>query len=157
MLIEATTLKWARNLIVGLGMAMGLLVLIAPSRAAAQDSGWTQVPTQPAGAEAGKPGQHAKKSANERTVSVALTKGQTYVIHDVAKNGAPGVKVVNNPNALVVQNAPGRIVLVGAATGSWKLNVTMADGEKVIYEVSVTAAGTQQGSLTPGAAPTVMH
>lgn len=150
---EARKLKGARNLIVGLGMVVGLLMLVALPRAAAQDSGWTRVPAAPSGVKAG---QSQKKSAKERTVSVSLAKGETYVIHGVA-NGAPATKVVNNRNALVVQHAPGRIVLVGAATGSWKLNVTMANGEKVIYEVNVKAAGTEQGSLVPGAAPTVMH
>lgn len=153
---EATTLRHARNLIVGLGIT-ALVALIGVPRAAAQSGDWTQVTTPPAGTKAGKLGKHAKKSAKERTISVTLDKGQTYTIHGVAKNGGGDVKVVNNPNALVVQHAPGRIVLVGAATGSWKLNVTLASGEKVIYKVNVTAASHEQGSLAPGSAPTVMH
>lgn len=153
MRIKARKLDGACNLIAGLGMVIGLLMLVAPPAAAAQDSGWTQVPASPPTTQS-NPAQHAKKS-KERIVSVTLAKGQTYTIHGVA-NGAPAVKVVNNRNAMVVQHAPGRIVLVGAATGSWKLNVTMASGEKVIYEVNVKAAGTEQGSLVPGAAPTVM-
>jgi hypothetical protein len=35
-------------------------------------------------------------------------------------SGAPGIKVVANPNALVVNtDAPGKVVVVGADTGSW--------------------------------------
>jgi hypothetical protein len=153
---EATTLRHARNLIVGLGMT-ALVALIGVPQAAAQNGDWTQVTTPPAGTKASKHGKQAKKSAKERIVSVTLDKGQTYTIHGVAKSGGPGVKVVSNPNAMVVQRAPGRIVLIGSATGSWKLNVTLASGEKVIYEVNVTAAGKEQGSLMPGSAPTVMH
>lgn len=156
MRIEVTTRKRARKMIVGSGIVIAFFILFAPPRAAAQNSGWTIETTPRAGAKTGKGGAHAKKSAKERTVSVALAKGETYTIDGVAKDGGPGVKVVDNPNALVVQKAPGRIVLVGAATGSWKLDVRMADGEKVIYKVNVTASGTQQGSLVPGSAPTVM-
>ena len=83
-----------------------------------------------------------------RKIPVTINKGETYVIADVSqKENAPGVKVAANPNALVVQNAPGKIVLVGADAGSWKLDVTLASGEKVTYEVSVKALGPPQGSL----------
>jgi hypothetical protein len=57
----------------------------------------------------------------------------------------------------VVQSAPGRIELVGADAGSWKINVTLATGEKVTYLVTVKAQAPPQGSLVPAAAPTVMQ
>jgi hypothetical protein len=55
-----------------------------------------------------------------------------------------------------VQNAPGRIELVGADGGTWKLDVTLATGEEVTYVVTVKAAAPPQGSLNPVAAPTVI-
>lgn len=155
MRIEASALRGARNLIVGLGLATALAVLAAPSLAGAQDSGWTRETTPQEKAATAKPAH--KESAKKRVISIALAKGETYTIEGVAKGGSSAVKVVHNPHALVVQRAPGRIVLVGAATGTWRLNVTLADGEKVIYEVNVSAAAAEQGSLTPGSAPTVMH
>ena len=93
--------------------------------------------------------------AERRKIPVALNKGETYVIADVSqKEAAPGIKVANNPNALVVQNAPGRIVLIGADAGSWNLDVTLASGEKVTYVVSVKTLTPPQGSLNPASAPT---
>jgi hypothetical protein len=99
--------------------------------------------------------QHGK--TKRRIISVALTKGETYTIDDVRKGASPGIKVASNSNALVVNtNAPGKIVLVGADTGSWDLDVTLATGEKVTYAVSVKADAPPQGSLNPGSAPTVI-
>lgn len=89
-----------------------------------------------------------------RKIPVSIDKGATYVIADVSQEeGAPGIEVVNNPNALVVQHIPGKIVLVGADTRSWNLDVTLASGEKVTYTVSVKALAPPQGSLNPGSAP----
>jgi biopolymer transport protein ExbD len=90
-----------------------------------------------------------------RTIPVSLNKGETYVISGF--RGIAKIKVVENANALAVQSsAPGKIVLVGSDNGSWKLDVTLNSGEKVTYVMSVRAAGTPQGSLMPGAAPTVI-
>jgi len=97
------------------------------------------------------------KQAKRRIIAVALSKGATYTIGDVRKGSAPGIKVVSNPHALVVNTgAPGQIVLVGADTGSWNLDVTLASGEKVTYAVNVKAEAPPQGSLKPGSAPTVI-
>jgi len=96
--------------------------------------------------------------ANHRTVSVTINKGETYTIEGVSKNvSSPGIKVTNNPNALVVRtDAPGKIILVGADAGTWNLEVTLANGEKVTYAVNVKSEAPPQGSLVPGTAPTVM-
>lgn len=91
-----------------------------------------------------------------RTIPVTITKGQNYTIEGVMEGGEPNPKVVDNPNALVVQNAPGRIELVGADAGSWKIKVTLPSGEKVTYLVTVKSSAPPQGSLAPGAAPTVI-
>ena len=56
---------------------------------------------------------------------MTINKGQNYTITGVKEGAAPSSKVVNNPNALVMQNAPGRIELVGADAGSWKIDVTL--------------------------------
>ena len=95
--------------------------------------------------------------AKKRTVSVTIDKGATYVISGVSKDAAPSIKVADNPNALVVRtDTPGEIVLVGADAGSWNLDLTLANGEKVTYAVNVKAAAPPQGSLVPVSAPTAM-
>ncbi len=99
----------------------------------------------------------APPEAKRRIISVTINKGENYTISGVKEGAAaPHPKVVNNPNALVVQEAPGRIELVGADAGSWKFNVTLATGEKVTYVVTVKAAAPPQGSLVPGTAPTAI-
>jgi hypothetical protein len=97
--------------------------------------------------------------ASHRTVSVTINKGETYTIDGVSKKtAAPGVKVANNPNALVVRtDVPGEIVLVGADAGKWNLDVTLASGEKVTYAVDVKSDAPPQGSLAPGSAPTTIR
>ena len=109
----------------------------------------------PSHAAQAKSKQHAK--TKRRIIPVALDKGETYTIDGVRKGTSPGIKVVSNSNALVVNtNAPGKLVLVGADTGNWNLDVTLATGEKVTYAVSVKAEAPPQGSLNPGSAPTVI-
>lgn len=169
MMMEAkmTTAKRGRNLMAALAVVTGVLVLSArPLPAAAQATPAARATpaaqaTPAARAKpAGKatPAAHAKKAAKERTVSVNINKGELYIIDGVGKHAAPGIKVVDNPNALLVHTEkPGSIVLLGAAAGHWKLHVTLADGEKVIYEVNVNAVGPPQGSLVPYSAPTAMR
>ena len=131
-----------RNLIAVLMAVLGLLLLSGrPVRA----QEWT------------KQDKPQKKQAKRRIIPVTINKGETFVISDVSEGGAPGVKPVSNPNALVVRtDAPGKIVLVGADAGHWNLDVTLASGEKVTYKVSVKALAPPQGDLNPGSAPTVM-
>jgi hypothetical protein len=99
---------------------------------------------------------NAKTKTKRRIIPVTIDKGQNYTITGVKEGTNPSPKVVNNPNALVIQNAPGRIELVGADSGNWKINVTLATGEKVTYVVTVKAAAPPQGTLNPVAAPTVI-
>jgi hypothetical protein len=98
-----------------------------------------------------------QKQAKRRIIPVTINNGETYVVNDVSESAKVGIKAVANPNALIVRSdAPGQIVLYGADTGSFNLNVTLASGEKVTYKVSVKALAPPQGDLTPGSAPTVM-
>jgi hypothetical protein len=146
------------KLAAALGFAVVAAVLVTPTGDAAQvtpAATATPAAARPATPSA-KPTEHAKKP--ERVIPVSMTKGETYTINGVAEDGSPGIKVMENPNALVVRtDAPGRIVLVGADSGTWRLSVTLASGEKVIYEITVRAIAPAQGSLEPGAAPTVMQ
>ncbi|HUY20187.1 MAG TPA: hypothetical protein VMV15_13255 [Candidatus Binataceae bacterium] len=98
----------------------------------------------------------SEAKVKRRVIPLTLSKGQNYTISGVEEGTGPNPKVVSNPNALVIQNAPGRIELVGADSGTWKINVQLDSGEKVTYEVTVKADAPPQGSLAPGAAPTVM-
>jgi hypothetical protein len=98
-----------------------------------------------------------KAKTKRRVIPVTINKGQNYTIDGVKDGTGPAPKVVNNPNALVVQSAPGRIELVGADSGKWKINVTLATGEKVTYLVTVNAEAPPQGSLVPAAAPTAIR
>lgn len=109
-----------------------------------------------ASALAAAPAAKAKEK-KRRIIAITINKGQNVTITGVKQGTSAGPKVVNNPNALVVQNAPGRIELVGADQGVWKLNVTLATGEKVTYVVTVKALAPPQGSLAPAAAPTVLR
>src|SRR5260221_12461261 len=45
----------------------------------------------------------AAKSVKRRLIPLTLNKGQNYTISGVKDEPAPGIKVVNNPNALVWQ------------------------------------------------------
>jgi hypothetical protein len=98
----------------------------------------------------------SKAKTKRRIIPVTINKGQNYSITGVKEGTNPSPKVVNNPNALVLQHAPGRIEIVGADSGSWKINATLATGEKVTYVVTVKAAAPPQGTLIPVAAPTVI-
>src|SRR6202048_3304844 len=81
---------------------------------------------------------HPAPASETRTVPVTIKTGESYVIQDVSKDSTPGVKVVSNPSALIVHtDAPGKVVLLGAAAGNWDIDVTLASGEKVTYAVDV--------------------
>ena len=120
---------------------MAMLVGLAPSTFA-----------DPAADAPAKPAKAEKR----RLIPLTLNKGQNYTISGVKDAPAPGIKVVNNPNALVLQTAPGRIEMVGADTGTWRIKTTLATGEKVTYVVTVQALAPPQGTLAPAGAPTAI-
>ena len=99
----------------------------------------------------GTPAHAQSEEPKRRIIPLMINKGENYTISDVKE--AEDTKVVSNPNALVIQTAPGRIELVGADTGSWNINVTLASGEKVTYAITVKSDAPPQGDLNPGTAP----
>jgi hypothetical protein len=42
------------------------------------------------------------RQAKRRLIPLTINKGETYIISNVSVSGAPGIKVVANPNAFVV-------------------------------------------------------
>jgi Flp pilus assembly secretin CpaC len=99
-------------------------------------------------------GRQAVASAETRTVPITINTGEAYTIPDVSPDSTPGVKVVSNPSALVVHtDAPGKIVLLGAAAGSWNIDVTLASGEKVTYAVDVKPGQSTKGPLAAAINP----
>lgn len=101
--------------------------------------------------------KEAKEDKKRRVIPITINKGETYTISDVKKGAAPSSKVVENPNALVMHtDSSGSIILLGTEGGSWKLDVTLASGEKVTYAVNVKADAPPINSLAPGSAPTAI-
>jgi len=93
-------------------------------------------------------------ASQTRTVPVTINAGEAYTIGDVSPDSTPGVRVVSNPSALVVHtDAPGKIVLQGAAAGSWDINVTLANGDKVTYAVDVKPGDGIKGPLASASNP----
>ncbi len=78
--------------------------------------------------------------AADDTVPVSLNAGETYVIKDLSKSTTPGIKVLDNPHALVIHtDAPGEMVLLGAEAGEWQITTTANGGNSVTYDVAVHA------------------
>jgi hypothetical protein len=88
-------------------------------------------------------------------VAVQLAAGETYVIDQLRLAAPARIDIVNNPNALVVNNGiPGELMLVGAEAGRWEISVQRANGQRVIYEVTVTSIGRPfSNPLAPGKLP----
>jgi hypothetical protein len=143
-----------RNAIAVLTAVLGLLTLTASARSQAIA---TPRPT-PHPAEKSKQARHikeAKKASKRRVIPVTISKGETYTISGLEKGAKTESKAVANPNALSVQSQPsGDIVLLGTEGGSWKIDATLASGEKVTYDVKVKAEAPPINSLEPGSAPT---
>lgn len=89
-------------------------------------------------------------AASYRTIPVAIHTGGTYTISGIAKDSTPGVQVIDNPHAMVVNSdAPGKMTVVGSEPGSWDIDVTLADGEKVAYAVTVESGATMASAAAP--------
>lgn len=141
-----------RGLAAALTAALGLLTLTALARAEVV----VVQPTPQAAKEAGhdKGAKHAQK---RRVIEVMINKGETYTISGLKQGAKTQSKAGKNPNALSLQPQPsGDIVLLGTEGGSWKIDATLASGEKVTYDVKVKAQAPPINSLTPGAAPTAI-
>ena len=90
-------------------------------------------------------------------MALSLNAGETYVINNVSPGATPQVKVITNPNALVIHNEePGKVTLLGAAAGEWTVGVKLADGTAVDYDVTVSAVGNINNINHPGTAPAVI-
>lgn len=90
-----------------------------------------------------------------KKIEVQLEAGQTYVIDQLSRNVAARIKVISNPNALVVNGGiPGELMLVGAEGGCWEIAAEQANGEWVTYDVTVTSiARPFSNPLAPGKLP----
>jgi hypothetical protein len=150
-------LRSLRNLIAAATALLGLLTIVATARPQA-----TPQPTPAAtkGAKRAKEAKNtkeAKQAEKRRVIAVTISKGETYTISGLEKGAQTDSKAGKNPNALSIQPQPsGDIVLLGTEGGSWKIDATLASGEKVTYDVKVKAEAPPINSLTPGGAPTAI-
>ncbi len=123
-------------------------------------SAWPQATPEPTP----KADRHEKAAAaahhraeKRRIISLTINKGETYTISGLQHGAQTDSKPGKNPNALSVQPQPsGDIVLLGTEAGRWKIDATLADGEKVTYDVKVKAEAPPINSLEPGTAPTAI-
>ncbi len=92
--------------------------------------------------------------ADDGTVmSLGLNAGESYVINNVAPGETPAVNVITNPHALVVNNAPGKVVLMGAEAGEWTVSVKTTDGSTIKYDVTVKSVANINDINHPGTSP----
>jgi len=165
---KATELKWAsasrgrnhyslRTLIAAATAALGLLTMTATARPQASPAPSAQATKEPRHAIRAKHTKEIKQAEKRRVIPVTINKGETYTISGLEKGAKTDSKAGKNPNALSIQPQPsGDIVLLGTEGGSWKIDATLADGEKVTYDVKVKAEAPPINSLTPGTAPTAI-
>jgi pilus assembly protein CpaC len=101
-----------------------------------------------------RPGAVFAADSAATEMSLALNAGESYVISNVSPGETPGVKVITNPHALVVHNEePGKVVLLGAEAGEWKISVKTNAGEKVDYDVTVKSVSNPYAINNPGTSP----
>jgi hypothetical protein len=100
-------------------------------------------------------GAVAALESPRKTIDVQIEAGETYVIDQLSRNVPARVRVINNPNALVVNRGiPGELMLVGAEAGCWEIAAEQANGESVTYDVTVTSiARPSSDPLAPGKLP----
>jgi len=87
------------------------------------------------------------------TMALSLNAGESYIINNVAPGEAPAVNVIANPHALVVNNAPGKVVLMGAEAGEWTVAVKTTDGSTIKYDVTVKSVSNINDINHPGVSP----
>jgi Flp pilus assembly secretin CpaC len=93
-------------------------------------------------------------AASPTVMAVTLNAGEQYIIENVSTTDTAAVKVVSNPQAMVVHNeTPGKIVVLGAQEGEWKIEVKTSAGEPVTYDVTVKSAANPLAISSPSAAP----
>lgn len=98
------------------------------------------------------PGRAIAASESPKVEALSLNAGETKVIDNLSPSATPGISVISNPHALVVHaEEPGKLVLLGAETGEWKVTVEKADGRKVTYDVTVHAIRDAANPLKPAA------
>jgi Flp pilus assembly secretin CpaC len=122
---------FGRRVLFGAGLAVGLLLSVAAVSGAATDGSSGEVP-------------------------LALKSGESFVIKGLKLDSTPAVHVEDNPGALLVHSTePGELVLTGAESGEWKVDVETTAGKKVTYDVAVNSAPeAEAGSLKDAAAAT---
>jgi len=86
-------------------------------------------------------------------MALSLNAGESYVINNVAPGETPAVNVITNPHALVINNAPGKVVLMGAEAGEWTVGVKTTDGSSIKYDVTVKAVANINDINHPGTSP----
>jgi pilus assembly protein CpaC len=88
-------------------------------------------------------------AANERQ-SMSLVAGESATIEHVKPGTAPAIHVIDNPNALLVNNqSPGKLILLGAARGEWDIQVVRDDGATIDYDVRVSGVANPSDPLAP--------
>ncbi len=86
--------------------------------------------------------------------SLTIAAGESYVIDKLSPDATPGIKIVDNPHALVIHSEmPGKIMLVGAEAGEWDLSVTTADGQPMTYDIKVTKIAAMNDIDHPAMSP----
>jgi len=142
-----------RNTIVALAGVAGLLALglLTLGTLALSATAWAEPATD------AEPPNSVEGIEERRVIPVTISKGETYTISGLEKGAKTESKAVSNPNSLTVQaQSSGDIVLLGTEGGSWRIDATLASGEKVTYDVKVRAQAPPINSLMPGSAPTAI-
>ena len=150
-------LRSLRNLIAAATAVLGLLTITAAARPQDNPEPSAQPTKQARHATGAKHTKETKQAEKRRIIPVTINKGETYTISGLEKGAKTDSKAGKNPNALSIQPQPsGDIVLLGTEGGSWKIDATLASGEKVTYDVKVKAEAPPINSLIPGTAPTAI-
>lgn len=86
--------------------------------------------------------------------SITLNAGETHVIDNLSPDSIPGVTIISNPHAMLLHDeAPGKLVILGAEEGKWEVSVKRKDGEKVTYDITVHSIEDWSNGPNPGKAP----